>query len=406
MHNLRFLLALGAATLFACGGPKSHQVDTKPTAAFKVTQSTVRPQVFSFDASTSSTTVGTIAKYQWLFGDEASGAMPASVTATTTQHVYKMTGTFTVTLVVVDDKDLASDPVTQMVTVASVNTAGPMAVVTGPSTGMSAQMLTFDGSGSMPSGDIQNYAWDFGDGSSVMGKDKTIVQHAFAADGQYTLTLTVTDSLGTSDAAQLHVAIGDVGPLAICTFMPTMPSQGQAVMFDGSQSTVPTGSTITAYVWDFGDGVMNVPGKTVSHTYNGAGPFMPKLTVYDDHMPTHRTNTATCPTVTLGAPSLCVGTYNWHATMDPGCGWSGSTVDVNQMAGGAITLTEPFTPPIVYTGTWTGSTFSVMGSYDQGGVTYDITISGTFSGCTTWTGSYDTNVFGIDCVTQVAATAQ
>src|SRR5258705_5938077 len=125
MKQSRLLLAVALA--LSCGGRQTMMVDRKPIADFKFTQSTVRQQVFVFDAAASRPTVGTLAKHKWLFGDEAGGAAPTELTSSTAQHAYKTAGTFTVTLVVADDKDTNSEAVSKTVMVATVNTEGPMA---------------------------------------------------------------------------------------------------------------------------------------------------------------------------------------------------------------------------------------------------------------------------------------
>lgn len=409
MNFSRWGLTLAAAvSIVSCGPGRTMQVDRKPIAEFKFTQSTVRPQVFVFDAAQSRPTVGTLETYRWTYGDEAMGAAPTDATIATSQHAYKMAGTFTVTLVVLDDKGTASDPVTKEVTVASVNNEGPMARVTGPNTGDPAQMLTFDGSTSTPTGDIQKYEWDFGDSTSIVsGKDKSIVQHAFAMAGRFTVKLTVTDSLGTSSTATLQVAVGMLGPLAVCSWMPSMVTVGQQVMFTGAQSTAPAGSMLQSYIWDFGDGVSNVPGAmpggTASHAYAMMGTFKPKLTVYDNAMP-RRSHETFCPDVVVGAPALCNGEYTWVATSGGGGGcFMATTVTVAQNANGTITITEPSpSGPIVHSGTWSGTTF--MTTATDGSFDYDM--SGSFSGCGSFTATFHSAYpgIGVICTVQTSGT--
>ncbi|MGI5225878.1 PKD domain-containing protein [Actinoallomurus sp. CA-142502] len=62
---------------------------------------------------------------------------------------------------------------------------------------------SFDGSGSSdPDGSIASYSWDFGDGSTGTGATP---QHTYAAAGDYTVKLTVTDDRGGTDAASQQV---------------------------------------------------------------------------------------------------------------------------------------------------------------------------------------------------------
>ena len=48
-------------------------------------------------------------------------------------------------------------------------------------------------------GSVARYAWDFGDGQTATGSQPTVV-HSYAQPGTYTVTLTVTDDEGCSDA--------------------------------------------------------------------------------------------------------------------------------------------------------------------------------------------------------------
>ncbi len=60
---------------------------------------------------------------------------------------------------------------------------------------------------------------------------------------------------------------------------PYFTNAGQALSFDGSQSSAPSGQSLT-YAWDFGDGG-TATGVKPTHTYVNAGNFTVKLTVTD-----------------------------------------------------------------------------------------------------------------------------
>ena len=75
----------------------------------------------------------------------------------------------------------------------------------------SEDVVSFDGTASYdPDGDALTYAWDLGDGSTATGEQPT---HTYAADGTYTVTLTVTDARGAASApVQTTATIGNIPP--------------------------------------------------------------------------------------------------------------------------------------------------------------------------------------------------
>ena len=73
----------------------------------------------------------------------------------------------------------------------------PIADAGGPYTGLTYQLITFDGSSSFdPDGTISTYVWNFGDGELGLGEKPT---HNYSTDGEFTVTLTVTDNDGLTD---------------------------------------------------------------------------------------------------------------------------------------------------------------------------------------------------------------
>lgn len=83
-----------------------------------------------------------------------------------------------------------------------------------PTSGTAPLPVTFNGTGSSdPDGSIASYAWNFGDGGSGSG---ATTAHTYAAAGNYTATLTVTDNQAASSTTSLTIAVtpGATAPAA------------------------------------------------------------------------------------------------------------------------------------------------------------------------------------------------
>ena len=225
----------------------------------------------SFDGSSSADPDGSIATYDWDFGDgnSATGAMPT--------HTYISAGTYNVTLTVTDDKG-ATDSVTISATIV-IGNQGPSANANGPYNSLVDEAVSFDSSGSSdPDGTIVAYDWNFGDGSSSNGSKAT---HTYTTAGTYNITLTVTDDAGDTsmDTTTATIGLGNQAPIADAN-NPYIGTVGVPLDFNGSHSSDPDGD-IVAYDWEFGDGSTGT-GVTPTHTYTAAGTYTVTLTVTDD----------------------------------------------------------------------------------------------------------------------------
>jgi len=160
-----------------------------PTASFAASPG-AGPRTFSFDASASSDSDGSIASFSWDFGDFSGIGSGQAV-----EHTYLSSGSFTVTLTVTDDQG-ATGRTTRIVTA----NIPPTADFTFQSAGAEAPDLlnvSFDGSASSDSdGSIASFSWDFGD-STPAGSGAT-PQHTYGIQGIYDVTLTVTDNFGAT----------------------------------------------------------------------------------------------------------------------------------------------------------------------------------------------------------------
>jgi PKD repeat protein len=138
--------------------------------------------------------------------------------------------------------------------------------------------VPFDGTGSTDGdGEIQNYEWQFGDGTVGNGARPS---KTYDSPGTYRVALTVTDDSGLRDTAFTTAVIGDgsIPPIADAGGPYTVPP-GIRFAFDGTGSRDPDGE-IAQYQWSFGDG-RNGFGPTPEHTYFNEGLYFVTLTVFD-----------------------------------------------------------------------------------------------------------------------------
>jgi PKD repeat protein len=144
----------------------------------------------------------------------------------------------------------------------------------------SGDRVAFDGTGSSASNGTQitKYEWDL-DGDGEYEVKGAHASRTFIAEGPYTVTLRVTDSLDETGVDACVVNVRDAPPEASFTYSPMEPTILDKIQFTDA-STDPDGS-ITSWLWDLGDG-RNSTEQNVNHTYADKGDYMVGLTVEDD----------------------------------------------------------------------------------------------------------------------------
>jgi VCBS repeat-containing protein len=157
----------------------------------------------TFDGTASFDVDGDALSYFWDFGDgnTVSGATPF--------YAHGDQGTYTVTLTVSDDVASSSD--TLILTVWSYD---PLALISGPGSGVRGQTRTFNLTAYDPSPADHlagfTYSINWGDGSTETvfgpgGPDELQVDHVFVASGPYRVTVTAKDKDGAVSAVAEHL---------------------------------------------------------------------------------------------------------------------------------------------------------------------------------------------------------
>ena len=142
-----------------------------------------------------------------------------------------------------------------------------------PSVGIVGQAVQFTDSSTDPDDAVVAWAWEFGDGATSNTRNPT---HTYTTAGTYTVTLTVTDAGGHSDAFSLALTVNPFGPLpgANFTFSPATPTEADFIVF-----TDTTSGTVTSRTWNWGDGSPTATANPAGHRYADSGAYTVTLTV-------------------------------------------------------------------------------------------------------------------------------
>jgi PKD repeat protein len=138
---------------------------------------------------------GSIAGWQWTFGDGSSSTLQSP------GHLYPAPGTYSVTLKVTDNGG-ATGSATQSVSVTASGSNMP------PSSSFSSScaglVCSFTDRSVDPDGSIAAWSWTFGDGGTSTSRNPS---RTYADAGTYPVTLTVTDNGGATNQSSQSVTV-------------------------------------------------------------------------------------------------------------------------------------------------------------------------------------------------------
>ena len=202
-----------------------------------------------------------ISKWYWNYGDGTKDTL----TTPPFLHLYATSGIFSVALEIKDsfgctDSSTLNNALIISTPVANYTTLDTLSCPGKP--------VKFQG---LSIGNIVSYAWTFGDGGTSTLMNPV---HIYTADGNYNVSLTVTDLYGCTASKTILQYIIVNTPVADFTVSDSFTTCPPLIMQFANKS-----QHVQSYVWDFGDGggtstVLNPP-----HFYSFVGDFTAKLTV-------------------------------------------------------------------------------------------------------------------------------
>ncbi|MEM9983688.1 MAG: PKD domain-containing protein, partial [Bacteroidota bacterium] len=202
---------------------------------------------------------GNIVNWTWDFGDGnvTTGQNPS--------HTYLSAGTFSVTLVVEDDNGCSdSHVINDLISVTDVASVDFTAT---PQTGCTAP-LTVDFNSTVTPAGTYTYLWDFGDGTTSTAANPT---KTYNVNGDYDVTLTITDVNGCSELVEKQNFILINNPLADFYALDTAVCTGRPVQFINQSIGA------DSYFWTFGDGNTST-AQNPSHSFAAPGTYSISLT--------------------------------------------------------------------------------------------------------------------------------
>jgi PKD repeat protein len=208
--------------------------------------------------------------WSWDFGDGETS------TERNPTHTYASAGLYTVSLTVTTNETDDTETKPDYITV-SDEPLGPSADFSGSprsgpagEDGLEVQFTDLSTPGTSP---ITTWNWTFGDGATSTESGPA---HVYRRRGIYTVSLMVTTDLGIGAAVKtdyIVVSGGALGPTADFEANPEsgpVGEDGLEVRF--TDLSEPGASTITSWLWDFGDGATSTESDP-THVYTVAGTY-------------------------------------------------------------------------------------------------------------------------------------
>jgi len=267
----RYVVTLYITNSFGCQDNYVFPVDVIPNPiANYYFDGNCDGQVVKFQNASFANGPGNLVAWRWDFDDPASGINNTS-DIEDPEHVFSGPGSYYVSLIATNYNN-CSDTMTKLIT---INPLPLVDFIHSPVCLESPAFFNPDPAFvNIPF--ITGWNWDFGDG--ITSNEQNSI-HQYNAPGTYTVTFTITDSLGCFNSISREII---VNPLPVAHYdAGTDNCSGSNVTFT-NYSNSPSGY-IVQWIWDFGDGnsitVLHPGNPTVTHIYNQEGIYPVLLSV-------------------------------------------------------------------------------------------------------------------------------
>lgn len=275
-----YSVSLVCTSNMGCTDTIMKPVAVNPVPAVSFSGTSVCAGANSMFTNSSSISGGTIASYNWAFGDGATSALSQP------SHAYAGAGAYSVILTAVSDKSCTATA-TQTVSVYALPTVAFTANNVCNGTAMS-----FNNTSSVPGGVITNYLWDFTNDGTPDNTSQN-ASNLYPAAGDYTVQLSAVTA---NNCINTHTVQVSVYPLPVAQFTVANVCDGAAMTFT-NQSSIASG-LIASYNWSLGDNT-SATQPAPQHIYSTYGTYYVTLTVTSDHS---CTQTAAMPAIVYPKP--------------------------------------------------------------------------------------------------------
>ena len=245
----------------------------------------------------------TVGGYRIDWGD---GSPVESITASLGEHTYSDEGNYAITVDIQDEDGI--HPAGVVTSVEVLNVAPVIESLSADAGRSEGSPMTLVAEVVDPGlSDALTYAWDFGDGETLVGLDLDSQSHTYADDGDYTVTLWVNNGVTDSQIATSIVHVENVAPSVALTGADAS-AEGSLYSISLHDVSDPGDDLVSELQIDWGDGSPVEAWLTTGiyeHTYADDGEYTILVSLVDEDG-IHSAAASKLVTVTNITPTMTV----------------------------------------------------------------------------------------------------